>query len=180
MVKHLTQKLKKIGYHLYFDNFFSSIDLAQELLQDDLYYIATTRTNRKNWPTSTKDTKAQQKALKQREHVGTVVNGSVECIVRKDNKCVPFINTIAQPGTHTTVPRKAKDGRCQDVSCPLPMKLYNQYMTGVDLADSRRMLYSCSRKSRRWWMRLFYFLVNVSVINTHILMHESPTASRCH
>ena len=59
-------------------------------------------------------------------------------------------------------------------SCPLPVKLYNQYMGGVDPADSRRKLYSCSRKSRRWWMCLFYFLVDVSVINSHVLTQESP------
>ena len=174
VVKRLTSILKKKGYHLYFDNFFSSVDLAHDLLQDDLYCVATTRTNRKKWPTSMKDTKAQNKALKRGEHISTVVGGSVECIVWKDNKCVPFINTITQPGLHTTVPRKQKDGRHQDVSCPLPVKLYNQHMGGVDLADSRRKLYSCSRKLRRWWMRLFYFLVDVSVINSHVLTQESP------
>ena len=143
VVKPLTNILKKKGYHLYFNDFFSSVDLAQDLLHDDLYCIATTRTNRKKWPNSMKDMEAQKKALKRGDHISTVVDGTVECIVWKDNRCVPFINTISRPGTHTTVPRKEKDGRRQDVSCPLPVKLYNQHMGGVDLADSRRKLYSC-------------------------------------
>ena len=66
VVKCLTSILKKKGYHLYFDNFLSSVDLAHDLLQDDLYCIAMTRTNRKKWSTSFKDTKAQNKALEAR------------------------------------------------------------------------------------------------------------------
>ena len=115
VVKCLTSILKKKGYHLYLDNFFSSVDLAHDLLQDDLYCIAMTCTNRKKWPTSMKDTKAQNKALKRGEHISTVVGGSVECKVCKNNRCVPFINTITQPGLHKTVPRKEKDGQRQDV-----------------------------------------------------------------
>lgn len=174
VIKRLAKGLRKKGYHLYFDNFFSSVGLAEALLQDDLYCIATTRTNRKKWPASLRNTKSLDKTLKRGEHISTVIDNVVECLVWKDNKCVPFINTISLPGTHTQVSRKGKDGQRQDVSCPQTVKLYNQHMGGVDLADSRRKLYSCSRKSRRWWMRLFYFLVDVSVINSHVLTQESP------
>lgn len=172
VVKRLTRALRKKGYHLYFDNF-SSVDLAKDLLSDDLYCVPTTRTNRKKWPTTLKDTKAMKKKMKRGEHVSEVVDGTVECTVWKDNRCVPFINTISRPGRTTTVSRK-KDGGREDVPCPEPVKLYNQHMGGVDLADSKRKLYSCSRKSKRWWMRLFYFLVDIAVINSHVLTRESP------
>jgi hypothetical protein len=174
VVKRLAKGLRKKGYHLYFDNFFSSVDLAQDLLLDDLYCVATTRTNRKKWPAGLKDTKALNKSLKRGESISAMVDSKVECFVWKDNRCVPFINTVGQPGASTTVPRKEKDGNRRDVSCPEPVKLYNQYMGGVDLADSRRKLYSCSRKSRRWWMRLFYFLVDLAFVNPHVLTRESP------
>ena len=174
VVKRLSTSLRSKGYHLYFDNFFSSVDLAQDLLQDELYCIATTRTNRKKWPAALKDIKARNKTMKRGDHTSEVVGGNVQCIVWKDNRCVPFLNTIDEPGSSTTVLRKEKSGRRCEVPCPVPVKLYNQFMGGVDLTDSRRKLYSCSRKSRRWWMRLFYFLVDVSVINAHILTRESP------
>ena len=48
-------------------------------------------------------------------------------------------------------------------------------MGGVDLAHYRRKLYSSSRKSKvKWYMRLFYFLLDVAVVNAHILESESP------
>ena len=62
--------------------------------------------------------------------------GDVECVLWKGNKCVPFLNTVAKPGTDTTVNRKAKDSSRQAIKCPKSVKLYNQYMGGVDIADA--------------------------------------------
>ena len=174
VVKCLSTALRKKAYNLYFGNFFSSVDLAQDLLQDDLYCVATTRTNRTKWPDSLKDKKSFNKSMKRGDSICSVVNGTVECILWKDNRTVSFINTTAKPGISITVTRKEKNGTRTEVSCLQSVKLYNQHMGGVDLADLRRKLYSCSRKSRRWWMRLFYFLVDVAVINSHILSWESP------
>ena len=47
-------------------------------------------------------------------------------------------------------------------------------MGGVDLFDAQRKTYSCSRKSKKWWLRLFYFLVDASVTNAYILYKETP------
>jgi hypothetical protein len=47
VVKSISADLKGKGHHLYFDNFLSSVSLAEDLFNDDLYCIATARTNRK-------------------------------------------------------------------------------------------------------------------------------------
>ena len=99
VVKHLAKALSKKGYHLYFNNFFSSVNLAQDLLQDDLYCIATTHTNRKKWPAFLKNTKALDKVLKRGKHRSEILSNSAECVVWEDNRCIPFINTISPPGT---------------------------------------------------------------------------------
>ena len=73
------------------------------------------------------------------------------------------------------VSRKLKNGSCIDVACPLAVKLYNQNMGGVDLSDQMRKAYTCSRKSRtRWYMRLFWFFVDLAVVNAYILESVSP------
>ena len=46
-------------------------------------------------------------------------------------------------------------------------------MGGVDTFDSRRKTYSCSRKSKKWWLRLFYFLVDAAATNAYILYKET-------
>ena len=46
-------------------------------------------------------------------------------------------------------------------------------MGGVDLADQKRKAYSCTRKSTKWYMRLFWYLVDIAIVNGHILQLES-------
>ena len=69
--------------------------------------------------------------------------------------------------------RKNKDGTRTAVNCPLAVKLYNEHMGGVGLADCKQQVYTCSRKAKKWCHRLFYFFLDVAVVNAHILETES-------
>ena len=68
---------------------------------------------------------------------------------------------------------KKTDGSRTDVPFPSSMKLYNMNMGGVDLADQKRKAYSCTRKSTKWYMRLFWYLVDIAIVNGHVLQLES-------
>jgi hypothetical protein len=57
VVKQLTQPLNGRGHHVYYDNFFSSVSLAKDMLEKGNYTIATTRKSRREWPASLKDIK---------------------------------------------------------------------------------------------------------------------------
>ena len=92
----------------------------------------------------------------------------------KDKKGVAFLNTVTDPTTLTHVPRRNKDGTRSQVPCPEAVKLYNMYIGGVDVFDSRRKTYSSSRKSRKWWMRIYYFLLDTAITNAYILYKETP------
>ena len=61
------------------------------------------------------------------------------------------MNTIYNPNEITKVKRKQKDGTSIDVSAPTAVKLYNDNMGGVDLADQMRKAYTCTRKSKKKW-----------------------------
>ena len=178
VVVSLSDPLMDKGYHLYYDNYFSSVDLAETLLKRKTYSIATTRTNRKRWPAQLKDTKTLNRNLSRGQHKSSLASDMVECLVWKDNKIVSVINTISSPDSTTTVKRTSKDGTQAQIACPESIKLYNKYMGGVDLADARRKIYSCSRRSKKWWHRLFYYLLDVSVVNSFIVLNESPHCAR--
>ena len=45
------------NHHLYFDNFFSSYKLMKDMLGDNIYATATTRSNRKDFPQELKEVK---------------------------------------------------------------------------------------------------------------------------
>ena len=42
-------------------------------------------------------------------------------------------------------------------------------MNGVDRADQNSVYYRFIRKTRKWWRKLFFWLLEVSVVNSYIL-----------
>ena len=48
-------------------------------------------------------------------------------------------------------------------------------MNGVDKADQYTVYYSFVRKSRKWWRKLFFWLFEVTVVNSYILYRTSTT-----
>ena len=115
--------------------------------------VTPTSTNvtihRKGFPTDLKTL-----TLKKRGEYKAVLveNAMVECVAWQDKKTVKFINTISLSTEQSEVKRKNKDGSSSMVACPQSVKKYNQYMGGVDMADAKRKVYSCSRKSVKWWL----------------------------
>ena len=64
-------------------------------------------------------------------------------------------------------------------SAPSLKHEYNQHMAGVDWLDQRMSYYSFARKSVRWWRKVFFWLVEVMVVNAYTLyMHNSAPAQR--
>lgn len=57
VVKNLSQPLAGGNYHVFFDNFFSTVDLFDDLLEDGIYACGTFRRDRKGVPQVIKDVK---------------------------------------------------------------------------------------------------------------------------
>ena len=74
------------------------------------------------------------------------------------------------------VARRNKDGSTTQIAYPESIKLYSCNMGGVHLFESRRKTYSCSRKSKKWWLRLIYSLLDTAVVSsyTYVLHSETP------
>jgi len=47
-------------------------------------------------------------------------------------------------------------------------------MGDIDLNDQHRKYYAVGRKSHKWWRYLLWVLVDVSIVNCHILECEVP------
>jgi len=85
-----------------------------------------------------------------------------------DNKAVHFISNFHESEI-TNVNRKNKDGSSVSVKCPTSVSDYNKYMGGVDHADRLRALYNIERKSRKWWHRLFFGLLDIMFVNSYVV-----------
>ncbi|KAK2701959.1 hypothetical protein QYM36_019414 [Artemia franciscana] len=66
-----------------------------------------------------------------------------------------------------------------DVKRPYCVKEYNRFMGGVDLVDMLLELYRIDFKSRsKWYMRIFFFLFNLSVVNGWLLYRRCLAAGQ--
>mgnify|MGYP000106010065 CR=1 FL=1 len=65
--------------------------------------------------------------------------------------------------------RKESDGSITQIQCPKIAKDYHGNMGCVDKADMLRSLYPIDRKAKRCWLTLFWYFVDVSIINAFIL-----------
>ena len=180
VVLELTEKLIGTRSHLYFYDYFDSVGLQEELLETQLYGCGTVKSNVIGLPEMMRVKKRKQgdpPPLKLRPGESKIWQKGKILAIRwqqnKSRKPVRVLSSVTNPTAPvTTVKRKQKDGSSKDISCPEPIKLHN--MNGVDRNDQMRMEYSTARSCRRWWTYIFWFLVDLSVSNSFILMNESP------
>ena len=64
-----------------------------------------------------------------------------------------------------------KDGKLQEVSThhPVIVKVYNQYMGGVEKSDQYLGYHNMLRKMVRYWKMLFYHMIDVAEVNSFII-----------
>ena len=65
--------------------------------------------------------------------------------------------------------RKAKNNVEQQIEKPTVICDYNRHMGGVDVSDQYVSSYSFIRKSKKWWRKMFFWLLEVAVVNSFIL-----------
>ena len=172
VVLTLTKDLQSHNHEVYFDNFFTSLPLLQHLKEHGINACGTIRSNRKGLPIDLKKDKEMER-------------GDVDCRVSSDGllvvKWMDNRSVLVASNFHATnimsVDRTQKDGSKKAFPCPIAIKDYNAFMGGVDKADMLAALYGLSRKSKKWWHRLFFGLVDRTVINAFIayknLLHDN-------
>ncbi|GFO06574.1 PiggyBac transposable element-derived protein [Plakobranchus ocellatus] len=88
-----------------------------------------------------------------------------------DVKCVHLVSNFHSTEP-TVVKRKLREGNRADFPCPKAIQEYNQNMGGVDKADMLCSLYGVSRKSKKWWHRLFFGLIDRTMVNAFIVFSK--------
>ena len=126
------------------------------------------------WHKPLKAIKTLNCQLQGREHRSVIAHPGGQCLAQKDKKAIPITNTLCKPSSITMVKWK-KDGTWITVACPEAVQKYNAYMGGVDISDQIRKAHSCKRRSLKWWLPLFYLLVDNSVVNSHIFAMKPQT-----
>jgi len=99
-------------------------------------------------------------------------NRSLSCVAWMDKALVPFMDTYCDPNKEFSVERRSKvpDGvTILQVPCPEVVTEYHQWMRAVDVFAQREAYHHIGRKSRRWWPRLAWFIINIAINNAYTL-----------
>lgn len=168
VVKDLSKSLAGKYYKIFFDNYFTSVSLMTSLLKDSIYASGTVRINRKFLPTDI----CEDKQLSRGENDWRQTPDGLLFTKWKDQKGIHFLSNYHNPNEITSVNRRQRDGSMNVVPCPSVVKDYNKFMGGVDKADMLKSLYEISRKSKKWWHRIFFHFVDVTVTNAYIIFRE--------
>lgn len=164
-MKDLTRALVGSNHHVYFDNYFTGVDFLITLKQDKIFACGTVRSNRTRLPKS----EIPNKKLNRGQHKFKTSNTGIRWIKWIDKKAVHFLSNYHDPCEVTTVNRRQKDGSLKQVDCPVMCFDYNKHMGYVDNADRLLSTYKIDRKSKKWWLRIFWHFVDLSVTNAFIL-----------
>ena len=70
---------------------------------------------------------------------------------------------------YPTVKRRRLDGTQVEVACPAVLPDYQIYMCGVDRGDQLQSYYNIGRRSTKWWIRVFFYIVECAILNSYIL-----------
>ncbi|GBP77285.1 Zinc finger BED domain-containing protein 5 [Eumeta japonica] len=152
---------------LAFDNFFTGCNLMEALYERKIFAVGTVRTNRKDLPDILK--KSQPKNLRlQKNQFAAITAEPITAIKWLDMKDVTILTTAHHPIDTQLVKRTQKDGTKKEVLCPKAIASYTLTMGGVDHFDHFRSSYPINRKCRKFWMGLFFFMFDASIINSYI------------
>ena len=76
-----------------------------------------------------------------------------------------------------TVVKQRGGARGVDVSCPSLLYDYNTEMDGVNLNNRQRKFYSLGRRSYRWYRRVFFHMLKVTIHISYILMKRVSSSN---
>ena len=179
VVMHLAVPYLDSGHHMFTDRYYTSVRLAQALSERKTAFTGTSNKNRAELP----DKIHQLSSLKGGEVIAyrTPKLLALAWQAEKRKKPVFMVSTEASASSVTVQPRNSHSSPVQK---PSVVDLYNHNMNGVDIADQHSVYYAFQRKTRKWWRKVFFWLVETTVVNSYIIYKECVSATgdkpHCH
>ncbi|XP_060755461.1 piggyBac transposable element-derived protein 4-like [Neoarius graeffei] len=152
VVQQLCSVIRQTGRNITMDNFFTSVPLAQSLLEKNLTLVGTLRQNKADIPPIMKPSDSRERYSSTFGFCGDMTMVSY---VPKKKKAVVLLSTMHDD---TAVDERMKKK-------PEVIQYYNKTKGGVDLMDQMVQTYTSKRRTRRWPMVLWQNVVDVAALN---------------
>lgn len=165
VVKRLLVHVYKTGRNVTVDNYFTSVELANDLYTDNrLTLVGTLRKNKREIPPIFLDTKARK------------VGSSMFAFGKSPNNCLltsyipkKYKNVLMLSTFH----KDDEIDPTSDVNKPAVITFYNLTKGAVDVVDRMKSEYSVSRVSNRWPLTVFFSLLNIGGINSQLIYYSN-------
>lgn len=165
VVMSLCKEILDLGHTVATDNWYTSLDLANELLDRYTHLVGTLRKNRKGLPKQVIDAK-----LKPGESVAMENERGITVLYRKDKRSVFMLSTKHSKG-FASVHKKGKV-----IRKPKMVIAYNKAKGSVDMSDQMSAYSSPLRKTIKWYKKLgIELILNTAVVNAWIMFCEITT-----
>lgn len=159
VVHRLTEPIENTGRNITLDNWFTSIPLAEELLQKKLTLVGTLRKNKPQLPRELID-------IKKRILYSTIFayNNQITALsyVPKKGKNVVLISTKHSNSNDI-------DSTTGDAKKPEIISFYNTTKGGVDTVDKMRGTYTVGRRCKQWLLVIFFRILDIAGINSQVI-----------
>ncbi len=167
IVVTLASQLPFQGFNIYMDNYYSSVPTFRYLFNLGFNVIGTVRLNRI----------CNELHLKKSAEKGTMKwhitprmsnedqdTSPILAYTWKDSGVVYLMSTCHRGGDTIVVTRQSGAAEIE-VPAPSIVEQYCFGMRGVDIADQLRSSYCIRQKSKRWYLSLFYWVVDAIIVN---------------
>jgi len=175
------------GRTLFVDNWYSSIGLAEFLYEKYRWTVVSTIVPTEKKARGRKDPpflKLSNGALRKvergwfREAVMKVKEKArgnsyfIQCTTWRDKKQVMFVHTKAVGRTETGSVLRHVKGSSKRVSLKAPnvQKIYANNFNAVDRNDRDSADYTCSIRTNRWYLRIFFWLLDRAIFSMFIVL----------
>lgn len=157
------------GYHLFTDNFFTSVSLAKALRLQTTYFTGTIRKNKREIPAEAKHTNVgESKYFKTKDILMCAHRDKKKqkqpVILISTNSSTDNITITKKKGLHESVKEK-----------PKMIHNYNKYMGGADESDKMLYVYLDERRTLKYWKKVVFNIFGRMVLNSYILYSHDKT-----
>lgn len=162
IIKTLLEDRIEKGYNLYVDRFFTSPTLAEQLTSLGVNLCGTVDKNRENMPRN-----FPPEPLKS-GNTACLQKGNINIIAYKDQRDVVMLTTIHDNNMIDTGKINKKTG--VPIFKPEAVLDYDRYMAGVvDLNDFAITDCPAIRRTKKWYQKLFFNILDLCIINANVL-----------
>ena len=173
------------NYKVYFDNYFNSPNLQICLLRRGIHSLGTIRVNRVSQSNLMSDNEMKKKGRGTiTDKIATIrpsanEDGMQLSLVKwYDNRAVTFLSSFVGSEPVGEIKRWCKVKKKEiSISCPKVVEEYNKHMGGVDLLDSLTGLYRTKIRSKKWYHKMFFHLLDQTVVNAWLLYRRAADSS---